>query len=125
MISIYIASKIIHAPKWRQLRENNIPIISKWIDIEKPKTTNKKIINNWYTFLWNTCINDVNQCTHFILYNEKNDRPLAGTLVELGVALQTNKIIYAVSDNEYEILKYNKIIRRNSIEDVLEEIFNG
>lgn len=126
MIRIYIASKVIHAPKWRQLREHNIPVINKWIDIANtPKTTNKKVLKEWYKFLWDTCISDVNSCTHFILYNEKNDNPLQGTFIELGVALQTNKKIYAVSENNYEILKYYKVKKYSTIEKVLEEIFNG
>ena len=77
---IYIASKTIHAPKWRRLRDEGYNIISTWIDEASEGQTCD------YTELSVRCIKEIRQSDFLILYCEKNE-VLKGANVEAGAAL--------------------------------------
>ncbi len=76
---IYIASKTIHAPKWRRLRDEGYNIISTWIDETGEGQSN-------YRELSVRCIREIRQSDFLILYCEPNE-VLKGANVEAGVAL--------------------------------------
>jgi hypothetical protein len=75
---IYVASKTVHAPRWRRLRdEYRIPILSTWIDeeIQNP--------GQGLRDLWMRCVAESKEATSLIAYREPND-VLKGALVEIG-----------------------------------------
>ena len=77
---LYTASKTKHAHLWKQLRDNQIPIVSTWIDeAEEGQTVD-------YGELAQRCVREVSEATAFVLYVESDDI-LKGALIELGVAM--------------------------------------
>lgn len=88
---IYIASKITHASKWRDLRDDGWPIISTWID-EAGEGQSKSLGD-----LTDRCIAEAISCTHFILYSEPGEI-LKGALLECGAALANAVPVFCVGD---------------------------
>ena len=86
---IYIASKTKHAPKWRALRANGIPIISTWIDEAGEGETSD------YADLWCRCISESKNAAALILYVEEGD-VLKGAYVEMGAAVGAGVPVFAV-----------------------------
>ncbi len=76
---IYIASKTIHAPKWRRLRDEGYNIVSTWIDEAGEGQSD-------YRELSVRCIREIRQSDFLILYCEVNE-VLKGANVEAGAAL--------------------------------------
>ncbi len=88
---IYIASKVTHAARWVDLREDGWPIISTWID-EAGEGESKSLAD-----LTIRCIAEAASCTHFILYCEEGEI-LKGALLECGAALANEVQVYCVGD---------------------------
>jgi hypothetical protein len=86
---IYIASKVTHAARWLDLRDDGWPIISTWID-EAGEGESKSLAD-----LTLRCIAEAASCTHFILYSEE-DEILKGALLECGAALANEVPVYCV-----------------------------
>lgn len=90
MSGIYIASKTKHAPLWVGLRKTQrFPINCTWIDEAGPGETEDP------TELAMRCWYEVIEADAFILYREEGDE-LKGAFVELGIAIQLQRPIYAV-----------------------------
>src|SRR3954465_8070114 len=86
---IYIASKTIHAPRWRNLRNMGAPIISTWID-EAGAGESTNLVD-----LWSRCVNEARSCHALIAYRE-GDEILKGAFVEIGAALANYRAVYLV-----------------------------
>jgi hypothetical protein len=86
---IYIASKVVHAPKWRDLRDEGWPVISTWID-EAGEGESKCLSD-----LTIRCIAEAVSCTHFLLYCEEREI-LKGALLECGAALAHDVPVFCV-----------------------------
>lgn len=86
---IYIASKVTHAARWLDLREDGWPIISTWID-EAGEGESKSLAD-----LTLRCIAEAASSTHFILFTEE-DEILKGALLECGAALANEVPVYCV-----------------------------
>lgn len=86
---IYIASRTVHAEKWRRLREDGFPIVSTWID--EAGAGQSQCLSNLAT----RCIEEARSCTHLILYCEEGEY-LKGALLECGAALANNIPVYCV-----------------------------
>lgn len=87
---IYIASKTVHAPRWRTLRDvEGLPINSTWIDEAGPGES--KSLED----LWERCISEARSAHCLIAYRE-GDEVLKGALVEIGAALAAGKYVFLV-----------------------------
>lgn len=90
---IYIASKTVHAPKWRDLRKFEHQIISTWIDEAGVGETAD------FSDLWRRCIEEASNCATLICYRETGE-VLKGAFVEIGAALANNRPVICVGDFE-------------------------
>ncbi len=88
---IYIASKVRHAAKWRDLRSRGVPVISTWIDEAGEGET-----GDWPD-LWSRCVSEAKNARWLIVYRE-GDEVLKGALVEVGAALALGVPVIAVGD---------------------------
>lgn len=86
---IYIASKTVHAPKWRALRDSGLPILSTWIDEAGPSETRN------FSDLWARCVAESSRAAVTIVYAEPGEI-LKGAFVEVGCALASGKPVLAV-----------------------------
>lgn len=86
---IYIASKTIHAPKWRRLRTEGYNIISTWIDEAGFGQTHD------YAELSVRCIKEIRQSDFLVLYCEDGEI-LKGALIEAGIALAFGEEVRSV-----------------------------
>jgi len=104
--SIYSASKIWHAPKWVDLRDNHgYNIIARWINIPcgtpDDPTGAKLLTPAEKRQLWLNCQHDTVTADMTVVYAEKNNEQ-RGALVEMGMALgsalasNTPKPIYVI-----------------------------
>ncbi len=90
--SIYTASKIWHAPKWRLLREIGVNVQAAWIDVTKTELTDMEKMA-----LWLRCVDDAARADFLLLYAEPTDI-LKGALVEAGSALASGTIVLQVGE---------------------------
>lgn len=97
MNKIYIASKAIHRPHWREYRGEGLPIISRWIDVDDKYSTDPEGLD--YEALWDICVEDVSQADALVIYAEP-DEVLKGAILELGLAIGQNKLIAMCGDLE-------------------------
>lgn len=103
MAGIYIASKTKHADRWRFLRDQiGEPIISTWIDEAGPGESSD------LSDLWHRCILEASSADILILYREPGDA-LKGAWVELGAALASGVIVYAVGIDEFSVAHDKRI----------------
>jgi hypothetical protein len=94
MPGIYIASKAIHRPKWRELRDNyEVPIISRWIDVEDGLPDSAIDFDE----LWDNCLEDVARCDVLIAVAQPDER-LKGVILEIGAALSAGKRVLLYGD---------------------------
>tara|TARA_Y100000310_G_C20649818_1_gene798757 strand:- start:1361 stop:1828 length:468 start_codon:yes stop_codon:yes gene_type:complete len=99
---IYSASKIWHAEKWLDLRDNyNYDIISSWIEVpcgtkENPQGA-LKFTSAEQSILWQNCVREINQADLLIAYAEEGDDQ-RGVLVEIGGALTISCPVYLIGN---------------------------
>lgn len=131
-MKIYVASRASvpeRSAMWRQLRSKGWNIISTWIDEAGEGDTED------FTELWDRIQREVEQCQVLICYLERDDLPLKGALVEVGMALSQNKLVLVVIPNHATFLdrncrpvgswiKHPNCIVMNSIEGALNLIRN-
>lgn len=90
MNTIYVASKIIHAPMWREYRDKrNMPISSSWIN---NPTDN---VEQDFKKMWVKYINEIKSSNFLIAYRESNEI-LKGAYIEIGVALSSDIEVFLV-----------------------------
>lgn len=92
--SFYVASRARipeRAAMWRSLRdEREVDIVSSWIDLVSPD--GKDLVTDM-TFLWQRIQMEIDRCNCLVLYVEKSDLPIRGALVEVGMALASQKLV--------------------------------
>lgn len=86
--SIYVASRVKHAQMWKTRRDEGMPIISTWID-EAGEGESASIEG-----LWVKILDEIRKADVLLLYVEKDDFPIKGALVEVGMALAMKKKVY-------------------------------
>ncbi len=96
-MKIYIASKANHRPTWRLLRDEGVPIISRWIDVDDKYSVDPAELD--FQALWDTCVEDVLACDVLVCYVEPGE-VLKGAILELGIAIGAGKKILLVGDRE-------------------------
>lgn len=87
MSKIYIASKVKHAKKWVDFRDDRI--ISTWI-YEAGEGESAS-----YAALARRCLDEIRRCDWFVLYCEPSEI-LKGALIEVGAALALGKQVRVV-----------------------------
>lgn len=97
---LYVASRAsipARSAMWRELRDkHNFDIVSTWIDEAGEGETND------FVELWTRIWREISGCDGLILYAEKDDFPLKGALVEVGIALGMDKRVAAILPFELE-----------------------
>ena len=81
---IYVASRASvpeRGQMWRRFRDEGVRISSTWIDEDGAGQT-----ENWDE-LWLRISNEIQASNALVLYAEKDDFPLKGALIEVGIAL--------------------------------------
>ncbi len=86
---IYMASKAVHGPRWRKLRDAGWPIISTWIDEAEAGRT-----ADWAD-LWDRCAGEPARAVVTVLYAEPGEY-LKGALAEVGAALSHGRKVIVV-----------------------------
>lgn len=90
---IYVASRasIPERPAmWRTLRDQGMPISSTWIDEAEQGETDS------FSDLWHRIEFEIRNSRGLILYAERDDFPLKGALIEVGMALGMGKPVAVV-----------------------------
>jgi hypothetical protein len=93
----YVASRAsvpARAAMWRRYRAAGVPIISTWIDEAGEGETAD------FSELWERITGEIAGAWGLILYAQRDDFPLKGALVEVGIAIALNKPIAIVLDFE-------------------------
>lgn len=116
---IYVASKIAHAPLWREYRDRGFPIRSSWIDM-----TGDNAGVDWDKFL-----DEVARAKILVAFMYTWDEYWRGALVEIGCALGFNKPVLLVAppnDDPADVRKkigswisHKRVIPQASIEDAM------
>lgn len=108
---LYIASKLKHAQRWRDLREvrnkENFEFVCSWIDggEEEGRPTS-------YAEMWERYAKEIRDCDVMIVYVEPGE-VLKGALVEMGIALGARKavILCGVADADpFKTLQYHPCV---------------
>lgn len=96
MIRIYIASKMEHAERWRELYAElpDIHICSRWPFLEPFIEPSKENARKF----WQTDEDDIYNCNALIVYAEEGEK-LRGALVEAGMALGIGRPVIVVGDH--------------------------
>lgn len=85
------------AAMWRRLRDGGVEVTSTWID-EAGEGQSACLTNLWARIAF-----EVSAADFLILYAEKNDFPLKGALIEVGMAVGNGKrVLVVVPDVELE-----------------------
>lgn len=92
MTGIYIASKTIHAERWRNYRRDCIPIISTWID-EAGVGESADLSD-----LWCRCIAEAMEADILVAYQAPGE-VWKGAFIEIGAALAAQKPVLVVGPN--------------------------
>lgn len=85
---IYVASRVKHAPMWRQYREAGAPIISTWIDEDGEGETAD------FGDLWVRIQREVSAAERLVFFAAADDFPFKGALVEVGMAIASHAPVY-------------------------------
>lgn len=113
MSGIYIASKTTHGARWRDLRASGYPIISTWIDEAEVGAT-----SNWPD-LWHRCIKEASTAAATIVYREPGE-VLKGAFVEMGAALSTGRVVFAVGCDEFSVRHHMRVVPCATLDEALE-----
>lgn len=111
-MKIYIASKTTHGPRWRELRSAGAPFNSTWIDEAEAGAT-----SDWQD-LWMRCISEASAADVLIVYREPGET-LKGAWVEVGAALASDKLVFAVGCEDFSIRHHPYFVECPTLEDAL------
>ena len=110
---IYIASKTVHADRWRLLRDKvGEPIISSWIDEAGEGAT-----SDW-SDLWDRCTREAACAAITIVYHEPGE-VLKGGLVEVGAALSHNRKILVIGEPAGSWIRHRNVERCASMKEAI------
>lgn len=91
---VYVCSRARVAARpemWRTFRDLGANIISTWIDEAGPSQT------SYMPELWTRIVGEIAVCDRVIVFFKKEDLPVKGVLVEVGMAIAFNKPVYIFS----------------------------
>lgn len=82
---IYVASRVKHAKMWRdRVYHRNDPIVSTWIYEDGDGQTES------FSELWERILQEIKSADRLVIYVGRDDFPLKGAYVEVGMALALN-----------------------------------
>jgi hypothetical protein len=111
---IYIASKTIHAHRWRALREAGEDIHSTWIDEAGPGES-KDLCD-----LWKRCIEEASYSTALVAYREPGE-VFKGGFIEIGAALAHSVPCFIVGfEDTFTFLHHPSVRVCKTIEEAFE-----
>ncbi|WP_298967675.1 hypothetical protein [uncultured Methylobacterium sp.] len=111
---IYIASKTVHAPRWRKLRAAGFPIISTWID--EAGVGESKCLKD----LWRRCITEAAGAAALVLYHEPGEM-LKGAWVEAGAALTRDVPVFGVGVAGYSVANHQRVTLCETVEEAFRQ----
>lgn len=114
-MTLYTASKTIHAPKWREIRSLGFPIISTWID-EAGLGESKSL-----TDLWRRCIDEASKAEITLVYREP-DEILKGAFIEVGAALSNKRNVMAIGCSEFSFVHHPYVTQYETLGQALKVI---
>lgn len=91
MQKIYAASRasiVARGKMWRDYRDKGSLIVSSWIDAKEELTT------EFLTSLWSKIEQEIKLCDILVLYVSKEDFPLKGAFIEVGMAIALGKPVF-------------------------------
>lgn len=91
LLPVYVASRASvpeRGAMWRRFRERGIPITSSWIDEDGTGQTAS------FSNLWERIAQEVAAANVVVLYAERDDFPLKGAFIEVGIALGLGKHVF-------------------------------
>lgn len=97
---IYLASKLHHAQKLRDLRttwKDQIVITSRWLDMTHIELEENIHLPEVYTWCWALDIRDILNSDYLIVYGKPDDN-LRGACVEAGVALGNDMPVFCIGN---------------------------
>lgn len=107
MNKIYVASRASipeRGKMWRNYKEQGSQIVSSWIDAKEELTT------DFLTGLWTEIEKEINLCDILVLYVDKEDFPLKGAFIEVGMAIALGKPVFVILDNiELNPINFNPL----------------
>lgn len=93
MIRLYVASKVVHAPRWREIRETaysattpRVTIVSTWLDDVRPNPAGRPS-------LYRRCVEEASTCDMLLLFTLPDEKH-HGALIEVGAALSHKVPVY-------------------------------
>jgi len=96
-MNIYVASKVWHAPQWREVRDmvsdSDITITSRWIDYD----VRSDIVMNRKDELWQHCLEDIAKADAMMIYCDDFREEQRGVLVEAGHAIALGKPVMCIN----------------------------
>lgn len=116
--TIYTASKLWHAPRWRALRYSHpeYEFTARWIDHVPEMEANATPA--LFAHYWTMDIQDV-QRSDFTLVYRNGDDVLKGGLVEAGAALGAGKIVVAVGlGPEHSWSFHPRVVRFDELKEI-------
>lgn len=113
---IYFASKVEHAPRWRELRARGVPIVSTWIDEAGPGDSGD------YGDLWTRCVSEAAHAAGLIAYAEPGE-VMKGALAEIGAALAHGvPVIYVGPAMDKGVTKHPLVSLAPDIESAIQAV---
>lgn len=85
---IYVASRVKHAKMWRGRVFRGDPIVSTWIYEDGEDQTES------FSELWERILQEIKASDRLVIYIGRNDFPLKGAYVEVGMALALNLPVF-------------------------------
>jgi nucleoside 2-deoxyribosyltransferase len=121
---IYCASKLRHAPVWRQWKtelHDTLDIVSTWHDnpnVEVDEADSAKCYAGWHANRM-----EILHAADFMLVFGMKKEPLNGTLIEVGMAIAMNIPTYLVGDYPWGTWRYmNPVVECDSLHTALTDI---
>ena len=92
-MKIYGASKVWHAPLWKDIRSQGFDITGRWIDY----TDDSYIVTHCKDILWQHCLEDVTAADAVIIYCGDSEEEQRGVIMEAGHAIGQGKPVYCIN----------------------------
>lgn len=113
---VYVASKLVHAPKWIALRDAGINVVSTWIDNPTIPPTDVEMEDLWVRCIAESAASDV-----ILAYREEKEI-LKGSFIEIGSALACGATIFAVGFDYMTFIHHPRVTVFPTLDDALIEL---
>ncbi|WP_192246147.1 hypothetical protein [Mesorhizobium silamurunense] len=107
-----MASKVVHADKWKKLRAEGWPIISTWIDEAWVGETKD------FADLWKRCADEASKASVLLLYREPGEI-LKGAFIEAGIALAAGRSVFAIGCAEFSFVNHPLVTQFDDLPSAL------